>query len=114
MSTVNNSVRLTGFAGTDPVFLKYGDNKKLARVNLKVSESYYNSNGDIISNTRWVNLVFFNKRVALVIGVITKGSVFTVEGRLVTRQYTDKNGKMRVHTEVVVNRLEVLSETLVN
>ena len=110
MNKVKNSVRLTGFAGTDPVIVNFADNKRLARVSLAVNEFYKNNAGEAVNQTQWFNLVFWNKKVELIEQVIKKGTEFSIEGKLSTQSYTDKKGEQRFTVEIVVNTVELISK----
>lgn len=113
MKRANNSVRLTGYAGTDPAIVHFADEKKMARFSLGVHEFYKNSLGEAIEQTQWFNLIFWNKRVELIENIIKKGVLLSVEGKLSTQTYTDKNGDQRYSTEIVVNELEVIEKNKV-
>ena len=109
MSNMKNSVRLTGFAGTDPVIVDFANHKRLARISLAVHESYRTSSGELVTQTQWVNLAFWNKKVELIEGLVKKGTGFSVEGRLSTQNYKDKKGEPRFTTEIVVNTVEMMT-----
>ncbi len=109
MDNAKNSVRLTGFAGTDPVIVNYSENKRMGRISLAVNESYKNSAGEFVNQTQWFNLVFWNKKVQLIEEVIRKGSGLSIEGKLNNLSYTDKKGAQRFSTEIIVNAIEIVS-----
>ena len=109
MSNMKNSVRLTGFAGTDPVIVDFANQKRLARVNFGVREFYRTSSGELVTQTQWVNLAFWDKKVELIEGLVKKGTGFSVEGRLSCQSYKDKKGEQRFTTEIVVNTVEMMA-----
>jgi len=109
MNNVKNSVRLTGFAGTDPVIVNFANHKRLARVNFGVREFYRNNSGELVTQTQWVNLAFWDKKVELIEGLVKKGTSFSVEGRLSCQSYKDKKGEPRFTTEIVVNTVEMMA-----
>ena len=104
-TSMQNSVRLTGFLGNDPEIVKFGDNKSLARVSLATSDYYKNKNGDWITETQWHNLVMWGKQAEIAERQLMKGQEISIEGKLVNRSYEDKNGVLRYVSEVVVNRM---------
>lgn len=110
MEKVKNSVRLTGYAGADPVIVNFASEKKMARVSLGVNEFYKNSLGEAVDQTQWFNLIFWNHKVELVEGIIKKGSQIRIEGKLSIQNYSDKNGDQRYSTEIVVNELEIVEK----
>lgn len=107
MEKVRNSVRLTGFAGTDPIIINFANEKRLARISIAVNEVYKNSLGASMNQTQWFNLIFWNKKVELVERAVRKGTRFSIEGKLNIQSYKDKSGEMRYSTEVVVNAMEL-------
>jgi single-strand DNA-binding protein len=111
MENLKNSVRLSGFAATDPVIINLENNKKMARLSIGVHEYYKGSTGDWINKTLWFNLVFWNKKVELVEEIVKKGTGFSIEGRLSSQSYVDKKGESRFSTEVIVNTLQLTSQT---
>jgi single-strand DNA-binding protein len=110
MNKVKNSVRLSGFAGTDPVIIDFENNKRLATLCIAVHESFRNRLGELETQTQWINLAFWNKKVALVEGRVKKGTPLSVEGRLTMHRYTDKKGELRFATEIVVEHVEMTAE----
>jgi len=105
MNTLKNSVRLTGFLGSDPEVKTFGDNKTFARVSIATNERYRNSQGEWVTDTQWHNLVFWGKQALFAQKSLSKGSEIAVEGKLVNRQYVDKDGVTRYVTEVNVNEI---------
>jgi single-strand DNA-binding protein len=110
MERVKNSVRLTGYAGADPVIVQFASEKKMARVSIGVHEFYKNSLGEAVDQTQWFQLIFWNQKVELVEDIVKKGSALRVEGKLSVQSYTDKAGEQRYTTEIVVNELEVVDK----
>lgn len=112
MNSLKNSVRLMGFLGNDPELRTFENERKLVRVSLATNESYKNGDGEWITDTQWHNLVMWDTQAAFADKNLEKGSEISVEGRLVNRSYTDRDGVQRFFTEVVVNK--VLSMTRKN
>lgn len=110
MEKVKNSVRLTGYAGTDPVIINFAEGKKMAKLSLGVHEFYKNSQGEAVDQTQWFNLVFWNQKADLAEGLVKKGAALQVEGKLSSQSYTDKNGEVRYSTEVIVFELELVDK----
>ena len=108
MEKAKNSVRLTGYVGADPVIVSFASEKKMARFSIGVHEFYKNSLGEAVDQTQWFSLIFWNQKVQLVEGTIKKGMAVSIEGKLSTQTYTDKNGDQRFSIEVVVSELEVV------
>jgi len=112
MSTLKNSVRLTGFLGNDPDVRKFGDNKSLARVSIAVNERYKNHQGEWLTDTQWHHLVFWGKQAAFAEKSLTKGSEISVEGKLINRSYVDKEGMTKYVTEIVVHEIQTIQKAV--
>jgi single-strand DNA-binding protein len=105
MISLKNSVRLIGFLGNTPDITKFGENKSLARASIATNVSYKNRDGDWVSDTQWHNLVMWGRHAVFAEKSLDKGSEIAIEGKLVNRTYTDKEGVVRYLTEVVVNEI---------
>ena len=105
MASLKNSVRLTGFIGRNPEVKILNEGTSLARVSLATNERYRNGEGEWETNTQWHNLVFWGRQAAFAEKALTKGSEIAVAGRLINRQYVDKEGITRYITEVNVKEV---------
>ncbi len=105
MSNLKNSVRLTGYAGSDAIQVELGGHKRLARVNMAVNEQFRGRDGLINRQTQWFQLVFWDGKAEQALLSIRKGTGFSVEGRLVNHHYKTKDGQEKLSTEVVVNEI---------
>jgi len=112
MSTLKNSVRLTGFLGNNPDVKKFGENKSLARVAIAVNERYKNHQGEWLTDTQWHNLVFWGKQAVFAEKSLAKGSEISIEGKLINRSYLDKEGNTKWVTEIVVHEVQTLQRVL--
>lgn len=110
MSNLRNSVRLIGFLGADPEVKVIGEKKKLAKVSIATTDSFKNEKGEKIEETQWHNLVMWDGLAAIAEKYLRKGSEVSVEGKLSTRSYTDKEGIKRYFTEILVNELLMLGK----
>lgn len=110
MSNLRNSVRLIGFLGAAPEVKEISKTKKLAKMSLATNDSYKNEKGDKIEETQWHNLVLWDKQADIAAKYLSKGSEVAIEGKLVTKSYTDKDGVKRFYTEIVVNEMVMLGK----
>jgi len=111
MSTLNNSVRLTGFLGSAPEIKVTENQKKFAKLNLATNSYRKNAQGERVSETTWHQIVVWEKQAELAEKYLEKGSKISIEGRLTNRYYTDKDGIKRYATEVIVNEMDFTSKT---
>ncbi len=109
MNSLKNKVNLIGNLGFNPEIRTINGGRKLAKVTIATNESYNNNNGDRITETQWHNLIAWGKTAEIFEKYTKVGSRIAVEGKLISRNYTDKNGQKRYVTEVQVNELLILS-----
>ncbi|MDA9555617.1 single-stranded DNA-binding protein [Pelobium sp.] len=110
MSNLRNSVKLIGFLGAAPEVKELSKTKKMARFSLATNDSYKNDKGEKVEETQWHQIVLWDKQAAIAQKYLVKGSEIAVEGRLVNRNYTDKEGNKRYVTEVVVSDFVMLGK----
>lgn len=102
MSTVNK-VQLTGNAGSGPEIKTFESGSRMARFTMATHEEYTSKSGEKTKDTQWHNITAWGKIVDVIEAEVKKGTFLSVEGRLTTRNYTDKNGNKKYITEVVAN-----------
>lgn len=108
MFTLKNKVQLIGNLGGSPEVKNTESGKKLARFSIATNEIYRNANGEKIKETTWHNIVAWGKVADIVEKFLNKGSEVAIEGKLISRSYTDKEGVKKYITEVQVNDLLML------
>ena len=108
MYALRNKVQLIGNLGGKPEVKKLDSGKKMATLNLATSESYRNAAGEKVSETQWHRLVVWGKLADVAEKYLDKGREIAVEGKLVNRSYTDKDGKKKYVSEVQVSELLML------
>ena len=108
MYALKNKVQLIGNLGNAPEVKTTQSGKKLARFSVATNESYRNATGEKVTETTWHNLVAWGKVAEIAEKYLTKGSEIAIEGKLINRSYTDKDGNKKYITEVQVNELLML------
>ena len=101
MNTPNNRVQLTGNLGKDPEIKSFEKGGKLAKFSMATRDSYTSRSGEKVEDTQWHNISCWGKVAEQVEAEFKKGSFVTIEGKLSTRNYTDKDGQRKYFTEVV-------------
>jgi single-strand DNA-binding protein len=109
MYAIRNKVQLIGNLGQIPEIRTTENGKKLARFSIATNDTYRNANGEKVSETSWHNVIAWGKLAEIAEKYLTKGREVAVVGKLVHRNYTDKNGVKRNVTEVVLNEMLMLS-----
>jgi len=108
MYALKNKVQLIGNLGNAPEVKTTENGKKLARFSVATNESYRNASGEKVTETTWHNLVAWGKVAEIAEKYLNKGSEIAIEGKLINRSYTDKDGNKKYITEVQVNELLML------
>ncbi len=110
MYALKNKVQLIGNLGNAPEVRTLDGGKKMARFSIATNETYRNAKGEKITETQWHNIIAWGKVAEIAEKYLTKGKEIVVEGKLVNRNYTDKDGNKKYSTEVHVNELLMLGE----
>jgi single-strand DNA-binding protein len=108
MYAIRNKVQLIGNLGQAPEVRTTENGKKVARFSIATHDTYRDSNGQKVSETLWHNVIAWGKLAEIAEKYLTKGREVAVVGKLVHRNYTDKNGIKRYVSEVVLNELLML------
>jgi len=108
MYALRNRVQLIGNLGNAPEIRKTETGKKLVRFSVATNESYKNSNGEKVTETQWHHLVAWGKLADIAEKFLNKGTEVAIEGKLINRNYTDKEGIKKYITEIQVNELLLL------
>jgi len=110
MNTLKNKVQLIGNLGNAPEVKTLEGGKKLARLSIATNESYKNGKGERVTETQWHNVIAWDKTAEIVEKYFTKGLEVMIEGKLVNRNYTDKDGVKRYVTEVQASEVMILTK----
>jgi len=109
MSASVNKVILIGRLGKDPEVRYTGGGAAVANFSLATDESYKDKSGEKQKKTEWHNLVVWGKSVeGFVQPYLHKGDLVYIEGKLQTREWTDKEGQKRYTTEINVTNINSL------
>jgi single-strand DNA-binding protein len=104
-----NKILLIGNLGRDPEMNVTGDGTPFTRFSLAVNRRTKNAKGESTTETEWFNVVAWRQLAETCNTYLQKGAKVYVEGRLVQRKYTDKNGVERTTVEVIASDVEFLS-----
>ncbi|MDD2527929.1 MAG: single-stranded DNA-binding protein [Lentimicrobiaceae bacterium] len=108
MNSLRNSVQLIGRLGANPEVKTLDKNRKVAKFSLATSDIYFSKSGEKIEETQWHNIIAWNGLATICEKYLTKGKEVALEGKIMNRSYTDKEGKARYITEIVINELLML------
>ena len=114
MYALKNKVQLIGNLGSTPEVKTFESGKKVANFRIATTEIYRNAKGEKVKDTQWHNLVMWGKLAEIAEKHLTVGKEVAVEGKLVNRQYTDKDGNKKYYTEIQVSELLMLGAKAAN
>lgn len=103
-----NKVILVGNLGADPEVRFTPGGQAVANFRIATSESWTDKSGQKQERTEWHRIVVWGKLAELCGEYLAKGRQCFVEGRLQTREWTDKEGKKNYTTEVVASSVVFL------
>ncbi len=104
-----NKVILIGNLGKDPEtrYLPSGD--AVTNFSIATTEKWKSKSGEQQEHTEWHRISMFGKVAEIAGEYLKKGSPVYVEGRIRTRKWQDKEGQDKSTTEIVADRMQLLS-----
>ena len=101
-----NRAMLVGRLTTKPELRYTSSNLPFARFSVAVNRTYSNAQGE--RETDFINVVVWRKQAENVCNFLNKGSLVSVEGRIQSGSYDDKDGNKRYTMEVVADSVQFL------
>ncbi len=108
MASGMNKVFLLGRLGTDPEIRYTTNGGAVANFNVATNESWTDKSGQKQERTEWHRVVVWGKLGELCGQYLSKGRQAFLEGKLQTREWTDKDGNKRYTTEIVAQNVQFL------
>ena len=105
--TVNKCI-LVGNLGRDAEIRNTGGGMAIANLRLATTDRRKAQDGTWQDHTEWHAVVAFGKTAEVMEKWGKKGKMLYIEGRIQTREYTDKDGNKRWSTEIVANEIRML------
>ena len=102
-----NRVDLVGRLTRDPELRHTTSGRAVCQINLAINRTFTNQSGE--READFINVVVWDKQAENVSKYVSKGRLVSVEGRLQSRSYDDKDGKKVYVTEVIANSVQFLS-----
>lgn len=104
-----NKVMLIGNLGKDPEVRYTASGQAVASFSLATSEKFKAKSGDWEERTEWHNITLWGKLAEIAGEYLSKGKTVYIEGRLQTRKWQDKSGNDRYTTDIVGDKMQMLS-----
>ena len=103
-----NRVELVGRLTAKPELRYTGSNLPYARFSVAINRTFNNAQGE--RETDFINIIVWRKQAENVCNFLDKGSLVSIEGRLQTGIYTDKDGNKRYSIDVVADAVQFLDK----
>lgn len=101
-----NRVMLVGRITAKPELRYTSSNIPFTRFSVAVNRTFSNAQGE--RETDFINVVVWRRQAENIVNYLDKGSLVSVEGRLQTGNYTDKDGNKRYTTDVAADSVQFL------
>lgn len=103
-----NRVTLIGRLGKDPEVRYTPNGKAVGNFTIATSEKWTDKAGAKKESTEWHRIVVWDKQAELCAEYLSKGRQVAIEGKLQTREWTNKEGVKQYTTEIVASHVEFL------
>ena len=104
-----NKVILVGNVGVDPEVRSLESGAKVARVRLATTERLFDRQAnETKEHTEWHTVTLWRGLADVVDKYVRKGSQLYIEGRLRTREWTDRDNNKRYSTEILADEMKLL------
>ena len=104
-----NKATLIGNIGKDVEVKTFEGGGKIASFTLATTERYKNKQGEKVEETQWHNIVVRGALADIAEKYLKKGDRIGLDGKIVYRKYTDKEGNDKYITEVICYSFLMLS-----
>ena len=104
-----NKVMLIGNLGKDPEVRYTTSGTAVASFSVATTDKIKNKSGEWEEKTEWHNITLWARLAEIAGEYLSKGKTVFIEGRLQTRKWQDKDGRDRYTTEIVGEKMQMLS-----
>lgn len=103
MNMIRNNVQLVGNLGMNPEIKKFDSGKKVANFTIACTESHIDKEGKKIETTQWFRANAWEGLATIAEKYLVKGKQVAISGKLVNKNWKDKDGKDCNATEIIVS-----------
>lgn len=104
-----NKIQIIGRLGRDPELRYTGGGTAVTNFSVATTDTWYDKNkGERQERTEWHTVTVWAKQAETCAEHLSKGRLVYVEGRIQTREYTDRDGNQRKATEIVATHVKFL------
>lgn len=107
-----NKVIIVGNLGNDPEMRTMPNGDPVVKISVATSEEWADKQtGEKKQNTEWHSIIAFRQLAEIMGKWLKKGSKVYIEGKLRTRKWQAQDGTDRYTTEIIADKLEMLSSS---
>jgi single-strand DNA-binding protein len=103
-----NKVILVGRLGKDPETRYTSGGQAVCYFSLATDETYKDKSGERQKRTEWHRIVIWAKQAEIAQQYLKKGAQIYLEGRIQSREWTDKENQKRTSYEIVATNFRML------
>jgi single-strand DNA-binding protein len=103
-----NKVILVGRLGRDPETRYTGGGQAVCNFSMATDETFKDRSGERQKRTEWHKIVVWAKQAEIAQQYLKKGSLIYLEGRIQSREWTDKENQKRTSFEIVATNFRML------
>jgi len=103
-----NKVILVGRLGKDPETRYTSGGQAVCNFSLATDESFKDKSGERQKRTEWHRIVVWAKQAEIAQQYLKKGAQIYLEGRIQSREWTDKENQKRTSYEIVATNFRML------
>ena len=103
-----NKVILVGRLGKDPETRYTSGGQAVCNFSLATDETFKDKSGERQKRTEWHRIVVWSKLAEIAQQYLKKGSQIYLEGRIQSREWTDKENQKRTSYEIVATNFRML------
>lgn len=103
-----NKVILVGRLGRDPESRYTSSGQAVCNFSMATDESFKDKSGERQKRTEWHKIVVWGKQAEIAQQYLKKGAQIYVEGRIQSREWTDKEGNKRTSFDIVCQNFRML------
>ncbi len=103
-----NKIIIVGNLGRDPELRYTPQGKAVCDFTVATTDRRRDQSGESKDETTWFRVTFWDRQAEVASQYLSKGRQVYIEGRLRTREWTDKEGRTRISLEVTGTELQLL------
>lgn len=103
-----NRITIVGYLGRDPELRYTPDGTPVCDFSVATTERKKDKSGEMQDVTTWFRVTVWRRQAELAGQYLAKGKQVYVEGRLVQKEYQDRDGNNRVSLEVTASDIQFL------